>query len=454
MDDAAAAPSAGTIRASLPERLAYLRFDQDDADLLYSLHPLVQQHADEIMRTLYEHLLAFDTTRDPLRDEAMVTRLVEVQKRHLGEMFGGIYDERYAQRRAAVGREHERVGLEPSWYLGAYHLYQRALFPIVTTHLIERGATQGEVNRALLAITKAMTLDIDLALETYFGAYSDELRAEKERLEVLTDQLQGSNTALNDLTERLEDRVREGASELLDSEGKLRQAEKLATIGKMTSMMAHEIRNPLSSVLLNLELLEDEIDGYGDADTGEARDLLGSVLTQIRRVEGTIREYLAIARTPKVTLALSDVNHVVREQVDFMRPELGRAGIQISLDLADAAPSVNLDAEQFSNVTLNLLKNSMEAMPRGGALHVSTGALDASVTVRVRDTGDGMTPEQCEQVFQPLYTTKDKGLGMGLAYVQQVVRDHRGDISCASEPGHGTTFTIELPIPAQSLTAG
>jgi signal transduction histidine kinase len=453
-DGAVTPQTAGTIRASLAERLAYLRFDQADADLLYSLQPLVQQHADEIVRAFYEHLIAFDTTRDLLRDEAVMTRLVEVQKVYLGEMFGGIYDERYAERRVAVGRTHDRVGLEPSWYLGAYHLYQRVLFPLVTEHLVSRGAGQGEVNDSLLAITKAMTLDIDLALETYFGAYSEALRAEKERLEVLTDELQGSNAALNDLTERLEDRVRERTSELLDSEGKLRQAEKLATIGKMTSMMAHEIRNPLSSVLLNLELLGDEIDGYEGADTGEARDLLGSVLTQIRRVDGTIREYLAIARTPKVTLALADVNDVVREQVGFMRPEIERAGIQITLDLSAAAPSVSLDTEQFSNVTLNLLKNSMEAMPRGGSLYVSTGALDASVTVRVRDTGDGMTPDQCEQVFQPLYTTKDKGLGMGLAYVQQVVRDHRGDISCVSELGHGTTFTIELPIPGQSLTTG
>ena len=453
-DSAGSPRTAGTIRASLAERLAYLRFEQTDADLLHSLQPLVQQHADEIVRAFYEHLLAFDTTRDLLRDEAVMTRLVEAQKRYLGEMFGGVYDERYAEGRIIAGRTHERVGLEPSWYLGAYHLYQRVLFPIVTTHLVERGADQGEVNDALLAITKAMTLDMDLALETYFGAYSEALRSEKERLEVLTDQLQGSNTALNDLTERLEDRVRERTSELLDSEGKLRQAEKLATIGKMTSMMAHEIRNPLSSVLLNLELLEDEIDGYSDADTVEARDLLGAVLTQIRRVEGTIRDYLEIARIPKVTLALADVNSVVREQVGFMGPEIEQASIAITMDLSDAAPSVNLDTEQFSNVILNLLKNSMEAMPDGGGLFISTGALDASVIVHVRDTGAGMEPEQCEQVFQLLYTTKEEGLGMGLAYVQQVVRDHMGDISCVSEPGRGTTFTIELPIPGQSLTAG
>lgn len=444
----------GTIHASLAQRLDYLSFCQADADLLHSLHPVVHAHSDEIVRAFYEHLVAFDRTRNLLRDEATMNRLVEAQKRYVEEMFGGVYDERYAERRLLVGRTHDRVGLEPSWYLGSYHLYQRVLFPIVTAHLVGRGASQGEVNDALLAITKVMTLDIDLALEAYFGAYNDALRREKERLEVLTGQLQDSNDALNDLTERLEERVRERTSELLDSEGRLRQSEKLATIGKMTAMMAHEIRNPLSSVLLNLELLEDEMDGFGDADTEEARDLLGSVLTQIRRVEGTIREYLAIARTPKVTLVFGDVNAVIREQVDFMWAEIEQAGIAVHVDFSEAVPSVALDAEQFSNVMTNLLKNSMEAMPDGGALHVSTGALDASVTVRVRDTGEGMTEEQREQVFQPLYTTKDKGLGMGLAYVQQVVRDHRGEISCVSNVDSGTTFTIELPIPGQSLTAG
>ena len=444
----------GTIRATVAERLEYLGFDQSDADLLHSLQPLVRRHADEIVRAFYDHLIAFDTTRSVLRDAATMPRLVELQKQYLGEMFGGIYDDRYAAGRYAIGQTHDRVGLTSSWYLGAYHLYQRVLFPIVSDHLGERGATRAEINAALLAITKVMTLDYGLALEAYFETHSEALLSEKERLEVLTGELQGSNTALNDLTERLEERVRERTTELLDSEGQLRQAEKLATIGKMTSMMAHEIRNPLSSVLLNLELLEDEIDGYAGADTDEAHDLLGSVLTQIRRVEGTIREYLAIARTPKVALTLGDINAVVREQVDFMRAELEMTGIAIHMDLSEAVPSVRLDPEQLSNVVLNLLKNSMEAMPGGGSLHVSTGALDASVTIRVRDTGQGMTPEQCEQVFEPLYTTKDKGMGMGLAYVQQVVRDHRGEISCVSNGGSGATFTIELPIPAQSLTAG
>ncbi|MBT3268822.1 hypothetical protein HN371_16835 [Candidatus Poribacteria bacterium] len=453
-DEQASGRRVGTIPATLRERLEYLGLDQDDADLLHSLQPLVRRHADDLVRAFYEHLIAFDATRSLLRDEATMNRLVELQKQYLGEMFGGVYDDRYAAGRYAIGQTHDRVGLTSSWYLGAYHLYQRVLFPLVSDHLGESGATQAEISRACLAITKVMTLDAGLALEAYFGAYNAALRSEKERLEVLTGELQGSNAALNDLTERLEDRVRERTSELLDSEGRLRQAEKLATIGKMTSMMAHEIRNPLSSVLLNLELLEDEIDGYTGADTDEAHDLLGSVLTQIRRVEGTIREYLAIARTPKVTLVLGDVNAVVREQVDFMRAEIEQAGIDIHMDLSDAVPSVNLDGEQFSTVVLNLLKNSMEAMPEGGALRVSTGALDASVTLRVQDTGQGMTPDQCEQVFEPLYTTKDKGLGMGLAYVQQVVRDHRGEISCVSNGASATTFTVELPIPAQSLTAG
>ncbi|MEO2006116.1 MAG: protoglobin domain-containing protein, partial [Candidatus Poribacteria bacterium] len=166
----------GTIRAALARRLEYLSFGQADADLLHSLQPVIQQHSDDIVRAFYEHLIAFETTRNLLHDEATMNRLVEAQKRHVVELFGGVYDERYAERRLLVGKTHDRVGLEPSWYLGSYHLYQRVLFPIVTEYLAEGGASQGEVTEALLAITKVMTLDIDLALESYFGAYSDALR--------------------------------------------------------------------------------------------------------------------------------------------------------------------------------------------------------------------------------------------------------------------------------------
>ena len=437
----------GTEHASPDERRRYLRLSDRDAALLRSLRRLVREHAEEIVQGFYEHLLSNETTRLLLRDEATVERLMNAQRDYLDEMFSGVYDDVYCRRKVQIGKVHDRIGLKPTWYLGAYHLYQRLLFPIIGRHLKSQGRSDDEVIDALLAVTKIMMFDMDLALEAYFGAYNDALVQERDRLRMLSSEQQQTNAQLFDLTNRLEEMVEVRTAELVASQEQVRESETMAAIGKMASMMAHEIRNPLSSVVLNLELLSDELNGYAD-ETDDAKQLLRSVLAQIQRVDGTVRDYLAIARPPKAHLSPNDVNTIVREQVAFLNEELRRSNIETHLDLAADLPPVELDAEEFRQVLLNLAKNSLAAMPNGGDLIIRTSRTQGEVMIEVRDTGIGIPADVREYVFQPLFTTKDKGLGMGLAYVHQAILGHRGRIDLDSEEGVGTIFTLRLPIPS------
>jgi signal transduction histidine kinase len=424
----------------------FLTLSEEDGELLRSLLPLIERHADSIVEAFYRHLLDFESTRRFLTDETTVRRLKDVQKAYLLEAFQGVYDEAYCRRKVHIGRVHYRVGLDPEWYLGAYHLYQRLLSPLIMSHLRELGRSDEEILNHLLAVNRVMTFDMEFALEAYFGALHDELVREKEQYQMLTVRLRETNRSLSDLMEQLEDRVKERTSALQASQELLLQSEKMAAIGKMASQMAHEIRNPLSAVILNLELLLDELDAFEPDQATEARTLVRTVLNEANKMNNTIRDYLNIARTPQVRTEPADLNAIIEEQMAFLSATLRRANVGLTLNLADGLPLIALDIEQFRRVLHNLVKNSLDAMPQGGTLSIKTALDGDTVTMAVTDTGIGMTDDVRERIFQPFYTTKEKGLGIGLTVVQEVIIAHGGAITCESRRDYGTTFRVSLPI--------
>jgi signal transduction histidine kinase len=436
------------LRATMERRKSYLGLTDADAVLLRSLLPLIEERASEVVRAFYDFLLAYPETRRAFTDEATVRRLQHLQAEYLKEVFSGQYDEAYCRRKMQIGETHYGHGIEPEWYEGAYHFYRRLLFPLVSDYLAQRGRSQEEICEALLAVSKVMSFDMVYALEAYFAAMSRELLSEKDQLHTLAGQLRQSNEALAELTEQLEAKVAERTAALEASQERLLQSEKMAAIGKTASQMAHEIRNPLSAIVLNLELLADELESFGAVDTAAAEDLLQRVLGAANRMNVTMREYLQVARLPKLRVEPSDVNSLVEEQMEFLRAELRQARVRVVLGLAHDLPPAMLDQEQFRNVLVNLVKNSLDAMPDGGELHVLTRHDGPHVAIVVRDTGWGIAPEEQDRIWQPLYTTKSKGLGMGLSYVREVVLAHRGQVRCESESGRGATFTILLPVHA------
>jgi len=231
------------------------------------------------------------------------------------------------------------------------------------------------------------------------------------------------------------------------------QAERLATVGTMAAQVAHEVRNPLSSITLNLDLIQKEIDKLAGAPAHppeEGRALVEDMRAEIQRIQRVIKDYLQFARLPKLQRRSLALNEFLTEKLAFLRAELAQANVKLSTHFDPALATIHADAEQLWQAVLNLTRNSCEAMPGGGELTVGTWRDGGQALLRVGDNGKGMTPEQLQRVFTPFFTTKKEGTGLGLALVQQIVTEHGGHIECDSASGRGSTFTIVLPLADKS----
>jgi PAS domain S-box-containing protein len=224
------------------------------------------------------------------------------------------------------------------------------------------------------------------------------------------------------------------------------QSERLATVGRMAAQVAHEIRNPLSSIGLNIELLADEIRDHRWNDSGEAKELIKITLSEIERLNGVIGDYLKFARMPAKQLQEESVNDLIQDLVHLVRPEVEGANVVLAVQLAGGLPAIRVDRILISQALLNCVRNALEAMPEGGVLTVTTRRIDEEVGVSISDTGMGIEPEHLDQVFEPFYSTKDYGTGLGLPYVLQIMQEHNGALSLDSRPGTGTTITLRFPV--------
>jgi signal transduction histidine kinase len=248
----------------------------------------------------------------------------------------------------------------------------------------------------------------------------------------------------NAMAQRLAARERE-----LRAQGEaLLRSERLAAIGRIAAQITHEIRNPLSSISLNAEELGER--------APEARELCDAIVREVDRLAAITEEYLRFARLPKPQMQRADLNEMVRELLEFVRPELVAAGASVEQRLSPELPRVLADVAQLRQLLLNLLRNAREAMPGGGSLRVSTrdgggdgfagdGRRPAWVEIEVRDSGPGIEPSRLQRIFDPFFTTKERGTGLGLAMAQEIAQEHGGQLTCASTVGFGTAFTLRIP---------
>jgi signal transduction histidine kinase len=227
--------------------------------------------------------------------------------------------------------------------------------------------------------------------------------------------------------------------------------ERLAAIGKMAAHVTHEIRNPLSSIGLNLEMLEEELGERRSPE--EARQLLAAVAREVQRLELLSEEYLRVARLPSPRMEAEDIAAAVREVVEFARPEIERGGCTVTVGVEEQLPPAFFDEAQLRQALLNLLRNAREAMPSGGPIDVRVEADGLSVVVSVLDRGSGIPEEIRARVFDPFFSTKGEGTGLGLAITRHIVEAHGGSIQCAPREGGGTAFRVALPIAAPRKAA-
>ena len=242
----------------------------------------------------------------------------------------------------------------------------------------------------------------------------------------------------NDMTEQL-----------AQQRDRMIQAERVAAWRELARRLAHELKNPLFPLQLTVENLQRSRRASPEQFDEVFSESTSTLLAELDNLKAIIGRFSDFAKMPAPHLEPTDLNATVQEVVKFFDAPIhapGRPPIQVDLRLDEQAGSVSADPEQIRRALRNLVLNALDAMPKGGTLSIATQNLNGSgrVAVEISDTGQGLTPEECERLFTPYYTTKQHGTGLGLAIVQSVVSDHKGTITVRSQPGQGTTFRIEL----------
>ena len=207
-------------------------------------------------------------------------------------------------------------------------------------------------------------------------------------------------------------------------------------VRELASGVAHEIGNPLNAIALNLQLLK--------VDPTDA-DAVDVCMAEVKRLDGILKGFLQALKPSRPNLLRGSVTDPLKSCLATLKKQFEDKTITVTLDMPGALPQIALDSAQMEQVFFNLLKNALEAMHDGGAIHIAVGSDDNDVFTSFRDNGEGMTADQLAHLFEPYRTSKEHGTGLGLMISQRIVRDHGGRIDVESVPGGGTTFTVKLP---------
>jgi signal transduction histidine kinase len=374
------------------ERKRFGRFCADDAKLLAELRPTFRRQADRIIEEFYDHLLSNETLRPLLADPDTVARVKSAQKSYLLSLTNGTYDEEYAQSRLRIGQIHERIGLEPQWYLSSYGLYMDLLLPHLHEHFRDE---PDKAVRASAALSKLLILDMQVVLDAYY-----ETRHRKE----------------------------------------LQRSEQLAAVGELAASIAHEVRNPLAGMKGALEVLQSEL-----AVKPSNLEIVDELLAQIARLENLVRDLLTFARPSAISVRDFDLHELLDRLLKLYKDEADAAKIAIHRIYGPGTGNIKADPQQMEQVFFNLIHNAIQAMDDGGTLTVTTQATERGIVIRFQDTGGGVPADDMPRIFQPFFTTKHRGSGLGLPIVKKIIKAHGGDIEVASAIGEGTAATMTLP---------
>jgi two-component system, NtrC family, sensor kinase len=273
-------------------------------------------------------------------------------------------------------------------------------------------------------------------LAASFNAMSRELREAREEI-----------TAWN---RTLETRVEQKTHELNRAYEQMLSVEKMASIGKLAAVVAHEINNPLAGMLTYSKLLKKWLARWDESHRPEAISSLDLIESESRRCGEIVKNLLTFARAVPIHFEPTDLNGVVRHAVRLVQHQLAMKSIESRLDLAEGVRDVPCDAAQIEQVLVALIMNAIDAMPKGGNLVLRTRLAPehGEAQLEVQDDGTGIAPDLLPNLFEPFFTTKERGhgVGLGLAIAKNIIECHHGRIEVASEPGRGTTFTLALPL--------
>lgn len=225
-----------------------------------------------------------------------------------------------------------------------------------------------------------------------------------------------------------------------------RHAERLNTLLPLAAGLAHEIGNPLNSLDIHIQLAQRELRDIPESKKKKIGRCLDVAKEEIERLDRTVKQFLGAIRPLKSNFQLKNVNEILDAALDFMSPEISMAKVTVERRFQTQLPPTLIDEDQLKQAFFNLIKNAVQAMPKGGLLRVETEAKNQQIRILFADTGIGISVERLRKIFEPYYSTKEKGSGLGLVIVSRVVSEHGGSVQVKSALGKGTQFVVMLPI--------
>jgi len=320
-------------------------------------------------------------------------------------------------------------------------LIGRSAAQILPLAAIERGAEelQNVIERSVLYSHDAVAIEhqgetflFDVTLLPFKAGDADD------------GQIQGVLVVGDDVTDRV--RTKEA----------LIKSERLAAIGEIATKVTHELRNPLSTIRLNAEMMTEDLEAHGVPADTDVQGTLRAIISEVERLGALTEDYLRFARLPDPNPVVGDLNELLESIVDFQRDDLEWAGIDVVVELAEGLPRTPIDANQLRRAMLNLIRNAREAMEQTATRTLTIRTFESTATcpldgadrtlaVEIVDTGCGMSQDEVGHVFEPFFSMKEKGTGLGLPLTLQIVEEHGGKLICSSEPDVGTRFVIVLP---------
>ncbi|HKP84092.1 MAG TPA: ATP-binding protein [Pyrinomonadaceae bacterium] len=261
--------------------------------------------------------------------------------------------------------------------------------------------------------------------------------AEKKRL---TDEKRRLEQEIKRYAEELEMRVDERTAELIETHKRLVTQERIAALGRAAAQVAHEVKNPLAGLLLYSMHLKSKAGNFSE---GEAY-LVDKIVETINHLISRVEQILGFARPVNLTLHSGNLNPIINDILELLRPQLTANKVEVRLSIGEAAYAM-IDESSMRGALMNLILNAIEAMPHGGTLSITVDQTDETLRIEIVDTGSGISEEEVKKIFEPFYTTKEQGLGLGMPYSKKIIDQHGGTISLDSQPGEGTTISIALP---------
>jgi len=385
------------VRSFLDELLSYVNLDEGERARLAALHPDLAPHFPAIAEKFYEAVWAHPKAAAVLRGPEQIERLRVTLIEWMSSGLLGPHDERFYEKRSRIGRRHVEIGLAPEYMFTAMNVLRTAYHERVAQ--LYAGA---DASNAIRAVNKLLDVELAIMVRHYQLDSAEKLIARERRV----------------------------------------QADRIGAMQTMTAGLAHEVRNPLNAAKLQLELLERRLRrGHDDPRLLEPSELAKK---EIERLTNLLNDFLSFARPPELNAQEHDIVELVRHVCDLERISAEQRGAVLAFVANNESLLARVDAAKLSQVVLNLVRNAVEAVTANGHVSVELTSNHDTFTLRVKDDGGGIPLEAQARIYEPFFSTKEGGTGLGMSIVHSLVSLHGGTIELESST-KGTSFELTIP---------